>query len=712
MNDYNKNFKSKSSKKILLTGVFGPFAQDDGYGSRKDNPMELYHNQVTRVQGPFSLRMFHRTFSLLMIEANINAPCTILDFPTLDRFIDEIKTNSYDIVGISSIVVNIGKVKKMCEEIRRYLPKAEIVVGGHIANFDNLEDIIDLDYICKGDGIRWFREFLGQDTDDPIQHPDIISGYGTRVLGINLIGKNTTGILIPSVGCPMGCNFCSTSALFGGKGHSLVFYKTGDELFNVLCQLEEKRGFDSFFVLDENFLLYKKRSLRLLELMQKHNKSWAFYVFSSARVLKSYSIKELVSLGISWVWVGIEGSNSKYSKLSGVDTRHLVKKLQSHGIRVLGSTIIGLENHTPENIDEAINYAVSHDADFHQFMLYTPINGTPLYYEHLKKNTLLTEEECPTAEFHGQRRFNFKHPYIKNEEELSYLLKSFNKDYSINGPSIARITRTLLKGWQKYKNHPDKRIVKRFKTEAHGLSNVYAGAIWAMTKYFRKNKYMLNRLKKLLINLYTEYGLKTRILAPLLGSYIIHKVYKEEKRLSQGWTYEPSVIYEKNSQALELDKRKPFISNIKIPKINVPVYDYKQVINICREHMELFQDNIMKKIENMQEQLSSIYNQYSNKLLIPIPIDSEYHTNNAIQVNKKSIIHISKIKKNMGDMIKTAKYNIKNLSKHMSEKYESIQKQINQNRKQIYKNIKITIKRALKKCDRTKKIICSNRQYE
>ncbi|HTZ40091.1 MAG TPA: hypothetical protein VMB77_08040, partial [Syntrophales bacterium] len=48
--------------RILLTSVFGPFARDDEYGSRRINPMELYHNQVTRLQGGFSLRMFHRSF--------------------------------------------------------------------------------------------------------------------------------------------------------------------------------------------------------------------------------------------------------------------------------------------------------------------------------------------------------------------------------------------------------------------------------------------------------------------------------------------------------------------------------------------------------------------------------------------------------------------------------------------------------------------------
>ena len=38
--------------RILLSSVFGPYAQDDEFGSRSINPMELYHNQVTRLQAP------------------------------------------------------------------------------------------------------------------------------------------------------------------------------------------------------------------------------------------------------------------------------------------------------------------------------------------------------------------------------------------------------------------------------------------------------------------------------------------------------------------------------------------------------------------------------------------------------------------------------------------------------------------------------------
>src|ERR671922_1746744 len=97
----------RTRAKVLLTSVFGPYAQDDEFGSRRVNPMELYHNQVTRAQGSFSLRMFHRSWGIMMIQENISAPSTLLDFPTREGFAREIKANTYDIVGISSIIVNV-----------------------------------------------------------------------------------------------------------------------------------------------------------------------------------------------------------------------------------------------------------------------------------------------------------------------------------------------------------------------------------------------------------------------------------------------------------------------------------------------------------------------------------------------------------------------------------------------------------------------------
>ena len=112
-----------SHARILLSSVFGPYAQDDEFGSRSINPMELYHNQVTRAQGSFSLRMFHRSWGIMMIQENISAPCSVLDFPTREAFARELTTNHYDIVGISSIIVNVLKVREMCRMVRELIAR-------------------------------------------------------------------------------------------------------------------------------------------------------------------------------------------------------------------------------------------------------------------------------------------------------------------------------------------------------------------------------------------------------------------------------------------------------------------------------------------------------------------------------------------------------------------------------------------------------------
>jgi hypothetical protein len=558
-----------SRARVLLASVFGPYARDDEYGSRRINPMELYQNQVTRVQGGFSLRMFHRSFGLMMIQTNLDAPCTLLDFPTLESFTEEISKNAYDVIGIGAIIPNIGKVRKMCELVRRYQPAATIVIGGHISNKEGLDRMVDADLIVRGEGIRWFQRYLGQDDRAPIKHPLAISGFGGKMMGIDLGNRpgGTAAILIPSVGCPMGCNFCSTSALFGGKGKFIHFYETGDELFQVMCEMEEKLKVKSFFTLDENFLLHKKRALRLLELMEEYDKSWAIYVFSSAQVLQSYTIDQLVRLGIGWVWMGLEGKESAYDKLQGVDTGALVNLLQSHGIRVLGSSIIGLDEHRPENMDEIIDHAVSHDSVFHQFMLYTPIPGTPLYEKRRQDGSLLTETEFPAADAHGQYRFNYRHPHIKDGQEEGYLLEAFRRDFAVNGPSVLRLIRVILNGWRRYKDDPCHHVRKRIAWEVFPLRSSYAGAVWAIKQWYRNDPRLREKAGKLLEDIYAEFGWVTRLITPFIGRFAYFTLKREEEKLAAGCSYEPLSFYEKNAAALALGKTDPSRKKAEMRKI-------------------------------------------------------------------------------------------------------------------------------------------------
>ncbi len=538
-----------SRARVLLTSVFGPFALDDEFGSRSINPMELYHNQVTRAQGPFSLRMFHRSWGIMMIQENISASSTVLDFPTRKAFERELRTHEYDIVGISSIVMNVGKVREMCRIARRLLPQSVIVVGGHVSAIPGVERLLDADHVVRGDGVAWMRRFLGDDEHAPVRHPMVLSGFGHRVMGLRLPRRilNRTATLIPSVGCPLGCNFCSTSAFFGGKGKYMNFYESGRELFEVMSEIEAKLKVRSFFVMDENFLLYRRRAMQLKEQMQAHRKSWELYVFSSANAIRKYSAEELVELGISWVWMGLESPRSGYAKLDGADTVELTRRLRAHGIKVLGSTIIGMEHHTPGNIVDEIEHAVAHETDFHQFMLYTPLPGTALYEEMKQAGRL---HDVDLADIHGQYKFNFEHAAISRDDSKRLLDWAFQRDFERNGPSLYRICRSTLEGWRRYRSHPDLRIQRRLAREMRSLRTAYSGMLWAMERYLKETNEAVSReIRALRMEIAAEFGLMARLGAAALGPLLWWTSKREERRLARGVTYEPRMFVERRNWA-------------------------------------------------------------------------------------------------------------------------------------------------------------------
>jgi len=538
-----------TNARILLSSVFGPYAQDDEFGSRSINPMELYQNQVTRMQGAFSPRLFHRSWGIMMIQENISAPCTVLDFPTREAFAREITAQQYDIVGISSIIVNVGKVREMCRIVRKLSPHSTIVVGGHVAAIPGVDHMIDADHIVKGEGIAWMRSYLGEDPSAPVRHPRITSGFDFRIMGQKLREKpeDIAVTIIPSVGCPMGCNFCTTSAFFGGKGKSVNFFETGRELFDIMCEMEAKTNTRFFFIMDENFLLQRPRAMELLALMKQHNKSWGFYVFASANAIRKYTIEELVELGVTWIWMGLESKKSHYDKLNGTDTVQLVRELREHGIKALGSTIIGLEHHTPDNIREEVEQAIAHDTEFHQFMLYTPVPGTPLYQEMSEQGRLLPGD---LADIHGQFKFNFRHAAIGRDDSKRFLDWAFLRDFELNGPSIYRICRTTLQGWRKYRNHPDARIRERYEREAQELRKSYGPALWAMERQLRKtNAEVSHRVGELRRELEAEFGSFTRWITRIGGPIMLWSTRREERRLAQGKVYEPPTFIERHNWA-------------------------------------------------------------------------------------------------------------------------------------------------------------------
>ncbi|HEX9832505.1 MAG TPA: hypothetical protein VGA66_05350, partial [Mycobacterium sp.] len=154
--------------------------------------------------------------------------------------------------------------------------------------------------------------------------------------------------------------------------------------------------------------------------------------------------------------------------------------------------------------------------------------------------------DCDT---HGQLKFNYRHPHIRNGEESEFLLAAFDRDFTVNGPSIVRVARTLLAGWKRYKDHSDARVRDRICWEARDLPVVYAGSLWAAARWFRSVPALSNKITAVLNEIYREFGLKSRLAAPIVGRYIRFMLGREDRRLRSGWTYEPPTFRDLNAAA-------------------------------------------------------------------------------------------------------------------------------------------------------------------
>ncbi len=424
-------------KKLLLTGVFKPFGVTDDYGEVL-NSMELLYNQVTREQGIHSPRFNNLSFGLYLLAENIDIPVTISDFPSWDDFTREVDSGMYSHIGISFIVPNVLKARRMARYIRQRDPGIKIILGGHGTSIPDLHDMVDYDEVCYGEGVSWLRNYFGEDTEKPIIHPVVKTSVNSYLYGAPIIGK--AGTILPGVGCQNSCSFCSTSHKFDRKYTS--FLETGRDLFDSCYRAEEKLGVDDFGLMDENFCKKSIRARELLAEMEKENKAYTFSAFSSAEAITGMGVDFLVRMGINFVWIGVESSAGLFEKTKGIDLHALIEKLQNSGITVLASLILFLDHHTKENIHNDINWAIGLNSDLLQFMQLGLMPGTQIYREHHARGSLIND--YPWKRRHGQDTIWFKHPHFTLPETSEYLTDAFSKKYQSHGPGILSMAKTAV----------------------------------------------------------------------------------------------------------------------------------------------------------------------------------------------------------------------------------------------------------------------------
>ncbi len=443
-------------KKVLLTTVFRPYAaKNSKYNKDGDEEwLDYLSSRLTREPGPFTLSAYLSGTTLPLIAANLDADVTMLGHPSMDEFIAELKKGP-DFVGISFLIKGLGKLFPMIAAARKYAPKARIIIGGFGTMLHSLE-ALGADYICKGEGVAFFRNLIGQNLSDPVRQPLVHGDITLKCFrDYDFLPRARYAELTHGFGCPHKCEFCTTSAFYG---YLHIPFAVGRSLYDAMADIHDRMGIQYFYLYEEDMCLYKKNMQEWGSLIREDRErklSWT--CFSTIKSLTSWDLEELVSMGFSHVWIGVESINSPFSKSVGRDTLDLFRELQRYGVTTTGSMIMGMDHHRPDNLAEEVSHLAGLYPATAQFGTLMPAEGTELRVR-LEREGRVRQGNYYDSDLYSELVI---HPEFQPGQLRQAVMDGYDELYRRIGPSIHRMARTWLQGARNLKNSPHEVLRRR-----------------------------------------------------------------------------------------------------------------------------------------------------------------------------------------------------------------------------------------------------------
>lgn len=473
------------------------------YGDAPSVGYELLYRQVTRAQGIFSPRTVNIQFSLEYIAENLDAPTVVLQYPSKRELIRELR-KGYDYVGISFLMAIFHRVKEMVALIREHAPNTKIVLGGYGTVLTDEELKPYADYICREEGVGFMRRLLNEpEIPMPYKHPLIVSNL--KVFGWKV---SATGKIFAGLGCPNGCDFCCTSHFFKRKHIKLL--PDGKDIYAVIERYLAMDPDLVFLIIDEDFLLNKKRAMQFRDAVLAGGKPLSIFAFSSVKAISQYTVTEILEMGIDGFWIGYEGTRSNYAKQQGRPIEDILTEFREHGITILTSMIVGFDYQTPDVVAQEFAGLMKLKPALAQFLIYGPVPGTP-FGERVVREGLLRDEYVRDRNAMYRIADGFtagmKHPTLSSKEIEGLQRWCFDEDFQRLGPSIIRVLETQLLGYRKLKDSPNPFLRRKADVYAESLRCAYP--VFLASRLFGPNANVRRWIGRLEQQIYSELGAPT-----------------------------------------------------------------------------------------------------------------------------------------------------------------------------------------------------------
>jgi radical SAM superfamily enzyme YgiQ (UPF0313 family) len=303
---------------------------------------------------------------------------------------------SADLVAISAITSTAPQSYKLADTVRAAGGIA--VLGGTHVSFLPEEGLEHADFVVRGEGEFAFQELVdaiqagggfekiqnlsylvdGRLVNNP-ERPKIANLDVNPIPDYRLItGWKPGGVIsvATSRGCPFSCTFCSVPGMYG---HAFRTHSIG----RVLEELEQHRGNLYTFFADDIFTANKKRVKELLRGMIDRNLTPEWGAQVRTETVDDPELLEMMRDSNCFnVYVGFESINPRTLKLFQkkqdlAKIERSIERFHAHKIRIHGMFVVGSDEDDVETLDATAEFALKHDIDSIQFMILTPIPGSP-----------------------------------------------------------------------------------------------------------------------------------------------------------------------------------------------------------------------------------------------------------------------------------------------------------------------------------------------
>ena len=293
-----------------------------------------------------------------------------------------------DIAGITVRTVFAKRAYEISEEFRKMGVKT--VLGGIHPSMCTDESLEHCDCVVIGEAEGIWQRVLDDAKAGELKRTYRAEGLSDMKIA-PLPGRQAlssgmyfSDIVQTTKGCPFHCEFCSVHTFNGTKIRS----KTVEQIINEIRSILESSslGFKrkSIFFADDNIIANMAFARELFTELKPYNLNWSCQ--ASINVSEDDEMLRLMKdSGCGAILIGFESiSKDNLTRMSkGINMKQnyaeAIKKIQSHGILVHSSFILGYDFDTKNSFQELIDFIEKNNLLMPLINLLTPFPGTKLF---------------------------------------------------------------------------------------------------------------------------------------------------------------------------------------------------------------------------------------------------------------------------------------------------------------------------------------------